>query len=77
MGVQEQTTKTRSGRRRLLAKRRHLDRVQAARPCVDFHIADVNAHLVAAVGQKAVNGAAAMIPPKGAHTVLTRAGVSG
>ena len=35
--------------------------------------ADVYAHLVAAVGQRAVDGAAALI----AHTSLTQEGVSG
>jgi integrase len=42
-----------------------------------FITADVYAHLVAAVGQRAVDGAAALIPQRVAHTVLTHKGVSG
>jgi integrase len=38
--------------------------------------ADVYAHLVAAVGQRAVDGAAALIPQKVAHTLHSHEGVN-
>jgi hypothetical protein len=42
--------------------------------CVDFDHTDVYAHLIAAIGQRAVDGAAALILPRVAHSqgLLTR-----